>query len=386
MYLQRDIEYILKKHLFGGKVLILYGPRQSGKTTLIKQILSNQEVPFRYIDCEIFENRELLTKRNTQDLFSLVKNERILFFDEAQVVPGIGSILKTLFDHHPEVQYIATGSSSFELANTVSEPLTGRSLEFTLYPFSLLEQVHTAFDGEQELSNLLRFGSYPGLIELNEEDKKVYLQTLLSQYLYRNVLAVAGVRKPEVITLLLKLLAFQIGNEVSYRELSSQLKISQQTVERYVDLLEKNFILFRLGSYARNLRNEVTRTRKVYFVDLGIRNALIDSFAPIDVLSRQDVGQLFENAMILERLKFLANQGKAYPGMYFWRTFTQQEIDYLEVENGQIQAFEFKWNAQKSRHVPPLFHKAYPEARFITVTPRNAFDFIRGETKEVIQT
>lgn len=377
MYLQRDLENVLNKHLFRNKVIVLYGPRQSGKTTLIKHLLGG--VSALYLDCELLDIREMLSRRRTKDLFSLVEDQKVIVFDEAQVVPGIGSVLKTLFDHHPEVQYIATGSSSFDLANTVSEPLTGRSFEFVLYPFSLAELTHNTFDAQQELTSVLRFGSYPGLVGMAEETKMKQLQTLLSQYLYRNILSVGGIRRPEIITSLLKLLAYQIGQEVSYRELATQLGTSQQTIERYIDLLEKNFVIFRLGSYARNLRSEVTRTKKVYFVDLGIRNALINVFSHVDPSYRNDVGALFENSMIVERLKYLAHQGKAQPGMYFWRTFTQQEVDYLEEQDGKLSAYEFKWSDGKTRGAPRSFSDAYPLATFATVTPRNAYQFILGE-------
>ena len=376
MYIKRNIEKVLKSRLFNGKVLILYGPRQSGKTTLIKHIVTEFKDQVRFIDCELLENRELLTRRKTEDLFSLVNQYKIVVFDEAQVIPGIGSVLKTLYDHHPEVQYIATGSSSFDLANIVSEPLTGRSIEFTLYPLSLTELAQNSFDAEQVLPNLIRFGGYPDLINLKEAEKIFRLKNLISQYLYKNVLAIGGIKKPEIIIKLLKLLAYQIGQEVSYRELANQLKTSQPTVERYIDLLEKNFIIIRLGSFARNLRNEVTRTKKVYFVDLGIRNALIDSFGVIDPIERNDVGALFENCLIIERLKHIAHEGNLPSPSYFWRTFSQQEIDYIEERGGIINAYEIKWNTKKTPLAPRAFTTAYPKAIFTPISPQTAFAFI----------
>lgn len=376
MYIQRNIENVLKSRLFGGKVLILYGPRQVGKTTLIKHLITEFKEQVRFIDCELLENRELLIRRKTEDLFSLVNQYKIVVFDEAQVIPNIGSVLKTLYDHRPEVQYIATGSSSFDLANIVSEPLTGRSWEFTLYPLSLTELAHTSFDAEQSLPPLMRFGGYPDLINLKEDEKIFRLKNLISQYLYKNVLAIGGIKKPEIIIQLLKLLAYQIGQEVSYRELANQLKTSQQTIERYVDLLEKNFIIIRLGSLARNLRNEVTRTKKVYFVDLGIRNALIDSFGIIDSIERNDVGALFENSMIIERLKHVIHEGNLPSPSYFWRTFSQQKIDYIEERNGIIHAYEFKWSPKKTPMAPRAFSTAYPQGIFTPISPQTAFDFI----------
>lgn len=378
MYIQRNLENVLKNRLFGGKVIILYGPRQAGKTTLVKHIISKFASQVRFIDCELLENRELLTHRKSAELFSLVEQYKIVVFDEAQVIPDIGSVLKTLYDHHPEVQYIATGSSSLDLANAVSEPLTGRSLEFTLYPLALSELAQNAFDAEAKVSELMRFGGYPDLAGLGEEEKKLRLKTLVSQYLYKNVLAIGGIKKPEVITQLLTLLAFQMGNEVSYRELATQLKTSQQTIERYIDLLEKNFVIIRLPAFAKNLRNEVTRSKKVYFVDMGIRNALIDTWKPIDPLLRNDIGALFEACMIIERVKHIAHEGRAPIARYFWRTFTGQEIDYIEEKEGQLSAYEFKWNSTKTPSSPGAFAAAYPKATFTPVSPSHALAFVAG--------
>ncbi len=376
MYITRNLEIILTNRLFGNKVLILYGPRQAGKTTMLKHMLASYGDTVRFIDCELLENRDLLARRSSEDLFSLVKQYKIVVFDEAQVIPDIGSVLKTLYDHHPEVQYIATGSSSFDLANIVSEPLTGRSLEFILYPLALTEIAHNSFDAKQALPNIMRFGGYPDLINVGEQEKIFRLKTLVSQYLYKNVLAVGDIKKPEVMTHLLKLLAYQIGNEVSYRELATTLGTSQQTVERYVDLLEKNYVIVRLGSFARNLRNEITRSKKIYFVDNGIRNALIDSFQPIDVINRNDVGVLFESSMIMERLKHEAHEGRVISGRYFWRTFSQKEIDYIEEQEGNVVAREFKWNPIKASSPPKAFVDAYPKANFSTVSRETAFEFI----------
>ncbi|OGL63515.1 hypothetical protein A3C09_00645 [Candidatus Uhrbacteria bacterium RIFCSPHIGHO2_02_FULL_47_44] len=376
MYIKRNLEKVLKNHLFKQNVLVLYGPRQSGKTTLIKEVVREFGDQVKFLDCELMENKEILSFKSSEQLFSLVEGFKIVVFDEAQVIPNIGSVLKTLFDHRPEVQYIATGSSSFDLANKISEPLTGRSLEFILYPLSLAEVTNNAFDAKQYLFSLMRFGGYPHLVSENEDEKIIKIQTILSQYLFKNVLMIGGIKKPEIISQLLKLLAFQIGNEVSYRELSNQLKVNQQTVEHYIDLLEKNFIIFRLGAFSRNLRNEVTKTKKIYFVDLGIRNAIIDSLQPINITARNDIGALFENAMIIERMKHVANLGKFPRTKYFWRTFSQQEIDYLELQDGVMRAYEFKWNETKTSVVPKTFAQAYPDAVYSVITPVNAYEFI----------
>ncbi|OGJ44529.1 hypothetical protein A3J23_00740 [Candidatus Peregrinibacteria bacterium RIFCSPLOWO2_02_FULL_48_14] len=379
MYIERDLGRILQKALFSGKILVVYGPRQAGKTTLVKKLIEPYGEKARYIDCELLENKDLLLSRPSIELFSLIKNYKIVVFDEAQVIPEIGSILKTLFDHHPEVQYIATGSSSFDLINSVSEPLTGRSFEYTLYPLSIVELVKTTFDAEQKISEWMRFGFYPGVTGTEQEKIKI-LSTLTSQYLYKNVLSIGEIKKPELILKLLKLLALQLGQEVSYRELATKLETSQQTIERYVDLLEKNFIITKLSGYSKNMRNEVTRTKKIYFVDMGVRNVLIENFQAINVINRTDVGALFENLAIVERLKTIAHHDLQFINRYFWRTFSQQEVDYLEEHAGMLKAFEFKWNREQKTWAPPRsFTLAYPDAQFALVTPKDVLDFVREE-------
>lgn len=379
MYIYRNLSRILQDRLFSGKVLVVYGPRQAGKTTLVKNLIEPYGETARYIDCELLENKDLLLRRASSELFSLVKNYKIVVFDEAQVIPEIGSILKTLFDHHPEVQYIATGSSSFDLINSVSEPLTGRSLEYVLYPLSIVEVVKTSFDAEQQMSDWMRFGFYPGITG-SEQEKIKQLSTLTSQYLYKNVLSIGEIKKPELILKLLKLLALQLGQEVSYRELATKLETSQQTIERYVDLLEKNFIITKLSGYSKNMRNEVTRTKKIYFIDLGVRNVLTENFQTINIINRTDVGALFENLAIVERLKYIAHHDLQFINRYFWRTFSQQEIDYLEENKGALKAFECKWNVEKKKlSSPKSFTMAYPKAQFSLVTPKNVFDFVQEE-------
>lgn len=374
MYIHRKLQEIIKKDLFKQKVLIIYGPRQAGKTTLVKHIVAEYTDGVRYIDCELLSNNELLTRRSAEELFSLVRGYKMVVFDEAQTVKGIGSVLKTLFDHHPEIQYIATGSSSFDLANEVSEPLTGRSREYILYPLGLTELVDRPFDAEQAVGTMMRFGGYPGLLEENEDEKKKDLHALVTQYLYKNVFSIGGVRKPELMTSLLKLLAFQIGNEVSYRELSQTLGTSMATVQKYIDLLEKNYVVMRLGSFSRNARNEVVRSKKIYFLDLGLRNALIDNFSSIESTTRPDIGALFENCMIVERLKHLVNSGTVLPNQFFWRTVDQKEIDYVEEAEGTLAAYEFKWSG--GAKPPQAFLRAYPHSSFSVITKKEAYAFL----------
>ena len=366
----------MKSALFKNKVVILYGPRQAGKTTLVKRVVEGYGSDVLFIDCEVVRNNELLSRRDAAELFSLVVGYRVVVFDEAQTVRGIGQVLKTLFDHRPEIQYIATGSSSFDLANEVSEPLTGRSREYVLYPLGITELYKNSFELENGLPEYMRFGGYPGIVHESEQNKQRDLQSLVSQYLYKNVLSLDGVRKPATVTALLKLLAFQIGNEVSYRELSAQTGASVATVQKYLDLLEKNFVILRIGSYARNQRNEVTRAKKIYFIDLGLRNALIDTFAPVQSTARNDVGAMFENCMIVERMKHISHIGAVGLKQYFWRTIAQHEMDYVEEYQSAFLAFEFKWNPKSEKGISPHFKKAYTDIPVVGVSVRSAFDFI----------
>jgi len=384
MYIQRDLESIIKNELFKEKVIILYGARQTGKTTLVKHILKGfNESDVKYIDCELISNRDVLMRGNDRELFSLVKGYKIIVFDEAQTVRGIGSVLKSLFDHLPDIQYIATGSSSFDLANEVSEPLTGRSLEFILYPLGITEFAKDDFELQHELGNFMRFGGYPGIIKLNEKERERDLNLLVTQYLYKNVLAVEGLKKPELVVSLLKLLAYQIGNEVSYRELALKLQTSVDTVQKYINLLENNFVIFRLSPFSSNQKREVVKTRKIYFTDLGLRNALVNNFSSVVKNGRQDGGLLFENAMILERLKYISHNGGFGLKQMFWRTTTQQEIDYIEEYRGKISAFEFKLNELVKIKGQKIFKELYPKIGINMISPKQSAEFIKGNLQGI---
>lgn len=357
-FLQRNIETTIKERLFQGKIVIIYGARQVGKTTLVKKMLEEYPGDGQYFSCE---------KTSVQKGLEIIEPERIKAFfgdatlivlDEAQKIPHIGTVLKVMVDHYPDIQIIATGSSSFELADKVSEPLTGRNFTFTLYSFSVSEiQGNKGFSlVESKLENLLRFGSYPEVFFLPEDAAKERLDELAADYLYKDVLSFDGVKKAEIIRNLLELLALQLGQEVSYQELARQLGINRITVQKYIDILEKSFVVFKLRAFARNKRKEIAKSVKIYFYDLGLRNSIIQNYNALSL--RADAGALWENFCIMERKK-LNEQKRRQANMYFWRTYTQKEVDYVEEAEGMIQGFEFKWSAEKKSAQPKEFREAY---------------------------
>jgi predicted AAA+ superfamily ATPase len=330
---QRLLAPRLDSQLFRGRAIVLYGARRVGKTTLAKQLLEKHAGKRTlYLNCDLLSVRRGLGVEETTALQAFLGDQDLVVLDEAQQIENIGRILKLLVDELPAMQVVATGSSSFDLVNRAEAPLTGRMLRFELYPLALQElagnQGYSAVDPRLEL--LLRFGSYPAIVDLPETEARMALDELVSNYLYRDALAFVGVRRSTVLVKLLELLARQIGQEVSYTELSQALGIDRRTVVTYVDLLEQCFIIFRLGAFSRNLRKEVAKSIKIYFVDLGVRNSLIQNFAPISV--RNDIGALWENFCVVERLKLLRYRQR-FANQYFWRTYDQQEIDYLEELN-----------------------------------------------------
>ena len=352
----RLLETQIEKHLFRGRTTVLYGTRRVGKTTLVKHILAQHpDKRSRYLNCDLLSVRNALQVEEASALKAFLGEQDLVVLDEAQQIENIGRILKILVDEFPEMQVIATGSSSFGLGNQTAEPLTGRMIRFELYPLALAElagdQGYSAV--EPWLDFLLRFGSYPAIVGLSEAEARVALDELVSNYLYRDALAFAGMRKSTVLIKLLELLARQIGQEVSYQEVGQALGIDRRTVVGYVDLLEQCFILFRLGAFSRNLRKEVTKSVKVYFYDLGVRNGLIQNFAPLSL--RNDVGALWENFCIVERLKLLRYR-QQFANQYFWRTYDQKEIDYLEEADGILAGYEFKWTpAPRSKSQPTSY-------------------------------
>ena len=356
--INRLIEPKIKKNLFKGKVIVIYGARQVGKTTLSEKILNDYSESGKYLNCELASVQQGLSVIEAERIKSFLGDYKLVVFDEAQNIKDIGKVLKIMVDTYPDIQIIATGSSSFDLADKISEPLTGRNFTYLLYPLSVREIVKQfdAFYAEAKIESILRFGFYPEVFFLSDEEAKDRLDEISSNYLYRDILRFDGIKKTDVVNKLLMLLALQLGQEVSYIELGRQLGINRLTVERYIDLLEKSFIVFRLRAFSRNKRKEISKSVKVYFYDLGIRNSIIQNYNPSEL--RTDIGALWENFCIVERKKYLEEKGKRV-NAYFWRTYDQKEIDYVEETEGLITGYEFKWNVKKDYRLPKRFTEQY---------------------------
>lgn len=373
----RILEKKLKRDSFKGKALIVIGPRQIGKTTLIKELLKSfKKEKVKHINCDNPSDLESLEEKNLEFLESVVGNSKILFIDEAHKVPNIGQTLKILVDHYgKKLQIFLTASSSINLLYKTQEPLTGRKFVYNLYPLSL-EEMYPDKDFlkiQKELEQLLIFGSYPEIIKRKSfEEKTQLLRELSTSYLYKDILEFQQVKNPNIINKLLKALALQIGQEVSYNELSSLLEVDKSTIERYVDLLEKCFIIFRLSPYTQNKRKELSRLRKIYFYDLGIRNAIINNFNFFDL--RDDIGKLFENFMIIERLKY-REYHQIYSDQYFWRTYDGSEVDLVEDRGGKLFGYEFKWK-EKKWSKRPLKWLEYKNSSYQVITKNNMGEFI----------
>lgn len=371
----RILQKAIKDRLFQKKVILLYGARQTGKTTLVKDLLSRHRGV--YFNADEPDVRVRFENRTSSELKSLVGNSRLVVIDEAQRIENIGLTLKLMVDTFPEIQVLATGSSSFELADRLKEPLTGRKFEFHLSPFSLeeMERVHGAMEADRMLSRAAVYGLYPELVLLGMAEAEERLLELGGSYLYKDVLLLGLIRHPDVLEKLLRALALQIGSEVAYTELAGLVGVDKNTVETYVRILEQAFIVFRLPPFSRNLRNELKKMRKIYFWDTGIRNAVINNFTPLE--SRPDAGDLWENFVIAERMKYLRNHRSANTS-WFWRTHQQQEIDYLEEATGGLMATEVKWRPGRGR-IPKTFQGAYPDAETHIVSPENWRDLVYAE-------
>ncbi len=352
----------------------MLGPRQAGKTTLLRTLVADQSEASVWLNCDEPDTRKTLQEPTSSLLRNLIGDATLLVIDEAQRVKNIGLTLKLITDQLPHVQLIATGSSSLELANEINEPLTGRKIKYLLLPFSTEELImhHGLQEERRLLSQRLVFGMYPDVV-INPGKERRTLQNLSSSYLYKDIFSFQDVRKPETLETLLEALALQVCSEVSYHELAQTVGVDSATVRRYIDLLEKAFVIFRLRSFSRNLRNELKKSRKIYFYDNGIRNAIINNFQSLEL--RTDQGALWENFLVSERQKYL-HFHEIYTNRYFWRTKQQQEIDYLEDRDGQLHASEFKWNKQAKAHFSPTFLNAYPNSTTLTITPDNYTDWL----------
>lgn len=355
------------------KIMVVLGPRQVGKTTLLRQMTADMPDVLSF-DCDNMDDRLALENKTKTELAALVGRAKTIIIDEAQRVRNIGMTLKMLGDLHLDAQIYVTGSSSLQLADDINEPATGRLLEFNLYPLSLSELAeHASWREENRLLEFrMIYGTYPEIVN-HSEQARLLLQNIVNSYLYKDLLEYKGIKKPDVLRKLVMALALQIGNEVSYNELANLLGIDKETVENYIDLLEKCFVVFRLDSFSRNARNEIKKGKKIYFYDNGVRNAVINNFSPLEM--RNDVGALWENLLMVERRKRHAYSGK-FVQQYFWRTLKQQEIDLIEECDGQISAFEFKWKTGKVARLPLPFREAYSDATFQTITPENYQSFV----------
>lgn len=372
---KRTLQDLISQRMGEGKAVIVYGPRQVGKTTVLKLLLEDRN-DVLWFNGDEPDVRALFENITSTRLKAIIGQRRLVVIDEAQRISNIGLCMKLITDNLPEVQLIATGSSSFDLANNIQEPLTGRKKEYQMFPLSFQELVEANgwMDERRLLPHRLVYGSYPDVLNHAGEEKET-LTELADSYLYKDILSFDRIKKSEKLVKLLQALAYQVGSLVTYNELAGLCGLDAKTVESYVQLLEQAFIIFRLGSYSRNLRNELKFSRKIYFWDCGIRNAVISNFQQLEIRSDTDKGALFENYVIAERMKAL-RYAKSYAKSYFWRTSAKHEIDYIEEKDGQLAAYEFKWNPKKHPSAPTSFATAYPEASFKVITRENYDEFI----------
>ena len=373
MEINRHIINILKADIFSGKAILLLGARQTGKTTALKRLVKSYE-NILWLNADEADVRDLFEHPSATMLRVKFEGYRIVVIDEAQRIENIGIKLKLITDEISDLQLIVTGSSAFELSNTINEPLTGRKWEHKLYPLSFSEMVnhHGSFEEKKLLSHRLVFGYYPEVVTSTGNEKRV-LTEIANSFLYKDILQWEGIKKPDKLVKIMQALAFQIGSQVSFHEIAQLVGLDNQTVEKYIQLLEQTFVIFRLNSFSRNLRNELKKSRKIYFYDNGIRNSLISNFNSPGL--RQDTGQLWENFIISERQKQL-NYKNIYTNAYFWRTLEKQEIDYIEERDGKLFAYEFKWNPIKQPRLSKTFSRAYPKHEYKVISPDNFEEFI----------
>lgn len=357
----RAIEGLIKDKIGSGKAIIVIGARQVGKTTLLKELLKGLD--YLFLDADDPSTRSLLQSPSTEQIRTILGNYKYVFLDEAQRISGIGITLKIITDQFPDVQLFVSGSSSFDLGNALNESLTGRKWEYELFPITWEEyEKGIGFvKSEQQIENRLLYGLYPDVLNNPGREKEI-LKNLVNSYLYRDILAFSEVRKPEIIEQLLQALALQIGSEVNYNELAQLIGVNKITIQKYIDILEKGYVIFRLRSFSRNIRNEIKQNRKIYFYDNGIRNMIIGDFKPLEL--RIDKGALWENFLVSERRKQNIYKD-TFAKMYFWRTLQQQEIDFIEERNGLISAFEFKWKGKKTKFIQKFLDVYNAEGKIV---------------------
>jgi hypothetical protein len=372
--IERALKQNITQRLFKGKAIIILGPRQVGKTTLLKMIAKEFDEDILWLNGDETNDRNRFNEPSSSKFKALIGNKRIMIIDEAQRIPDIGICIKLIVDNIPGVQIIASGSSSFELTNKINEPLTGRKYEFFLYPVSFSEMKSNSglLEEERLLEHRLIYGYYPEIVVKPGEEAEL-LRLLTHSYLFKDLYTLEKIKKPVLLEKILQALALQLGSEVSFHELAQLTGADNETVERYVYMLEQGFIIYRLTSLSRNMRNEIKRGRKIYFWDNGVRNALIGRFNPIAL--REDTGALWENFLITERMK-INHYNLRYRNYMFWRTHSQQEIDFIEDYEGQLHAYEFKWNPKKNIGFPKVFKDAYPDSEFKHITRENYQEFI----------
>lgn len=366
----------IKAKLGTGKIALIFGPRQVGKTTLLKQL--EGELPGTvYLNADQPDVQAAMAEKTSTALKAYIGGHPTVMIDEAQRLENAGLTLKLLIDNYPNMNIIATGSSSFELHDKLQEPLTGRKWEYFLHPLSFAEMVkhHGLIEERRLLEHRLVYGYYPEVVTTAGNEKSS-LTLLTTSYLYKDVLSLEGIKKPRLLQDLVTALAFQVSQEVSYNELSNHLQADRQTIDKYITLLEQSFVVFRLSSLSRNLRNELKRSRKIYFYDNGVRNAIINNFNPLGL--RDDVGRLWENFLVAERMKANHYNGR-WCNRYFWRTHTSQEVDYIEEEGGKLSGFEFKWKEPRTYKVPKAFSEAYPNSTVELITQENFESFVKVE-------
>lgn len=371
---KRSLETTISIKLKDKKVIIILGPRQTGKSTFMQLIQGQMKQPVAWWNGDEADIRSLVENATSTRLKSLIGNNKTLVIDEAQRIENIGLCIKLITDNINDVKVLATGSSAFELANKINEPLTGRKWEYHLYPFSFGEMVSNTslLEEKRLLHHRLVYGYYPEIIT-SPGNEQALLKQLANSYLYKDILTWERIQKPDKLEKLVQALALQTAQLISYNELGQICGLNSETVEKYINLLEKAFIVFRLPAFSRNLRNELKKSYKIYFYDLGLRNAVINQFNPVNM--RNDIGQLWENWFISERLKYLNNTEK-HATRFFWRTLAQQEVDYIEDANGQIMAFECKWNPKAKGSVSRAFSNAYPTASTQVINPENAEQYL----------